>query len=540
METNSPSDETASDLTPPATADPDAPPAAPEPPADDAGEPLNDEAAAEADELVQLAEASLRARLSQSDEERMGTLLRDSLMGGRAAVARAIDVMPKVPWIVSVRAVETTWPELTAGFRTQLLAGLAKDETDGSRRLRLSIARALFKIDQPVAMKLALGAVKEMRDKETGELLPKQAQIFANVFIGRAKPWLAQLSLAELKPAEAEALTQCAIMAAFTVPHPPITQLSVLKWARENDRLGQLGESALEAVKKTLSRWSAKWQSALRRELPELPEEIASALRPAQNPAPEREEAAGEREHEDEAAREESSEHPAEENEHDLDGDEEDDDEGDEREERNASPEGEEPPRKERPVYVPRPQREPGPGDEREREPHERPSYPARNAGGGQRFNLNEALRQIEAHVNALRSDLAAAQAKNRYRDDDRRRRPEKTAAIIEGEPTPDELARLNVQLEARNTELQARINDLAQHSEDVAVSMGVMSGEPIADTGAQLRTLLGLKLHEDYADFLALETESNDLVVQQHYKGLLAHVFEVLKQLEIPLGPAA
>ena len=122
---------------------------------------------------------------------------------------------------------------------------------------------------------------------------------------------------------------------------------------------------------------------------------------------------------------------------------------------------------------------------------------------------------------------------KLRSRED---RRPEKSGPIIEGQPTPEELARLNQQLEARNAELQERITELTQHSEDVAVSTGALTGEPVSDPAAQLRTLLALKLKEDFADFVALEKESNDLVVQQHYKALLRHVFEVLQQLEVPL----
>ena len=113
---------------------------------------------------------------------------------------------------------------------------------------------------------------------------------------------------------------------------------------------------------------------------------------------------------------------------------------------------------------------------------------------------------------------------------------PLSSGPIITGEPSLEELARLNQQLEARNAELQERINDLTQHSEDLATSMGAMSSEPVSDTGAQLRTLLALKLQEDFADFLALKKETNDIVIQQHYRGVLEHVFEVLQQLEVPL----
>jgi hypothetical protein len=535
MDTNSPADEPT-------------PAPSPEPAAENAvgavaedtsfgtGEPFAADTPAEIapDELDQLAEASQRARLAPTDEERMGALLKEALLGGRGGVARAIDVLPRVPWIVGVRAVETVWPELTNGFRTQLIAGLGKDETDAARRIRLSLARALFKIDEPVGLKLAAGVTRELRDKESGMLTAKQAQIFANVFIGRGKPWLAQMPLADWKPADVDELVHCALLAVFTLPHPPVTQLGVLKWAQEHGRLAKLHENTLEAVRKTVGRWSAKWQNVLRKEVPELPEEIATVLKPAAvesqpGPVPGTDEGPTEN-----ALEAETEEIPGEEVEEEDEGEEENDEERDGDEEDDEAPMS-----KERPVYEPRPQKSPQDTKNRDRESQrERPVYTPRNAGAGgtRNFNLSEALRQIDTHVQSLRNELAAAQAKARQKDDDRRRRPEKLGPIIEGEPTPDELARLNQQLEARNAELQARIDDLAQHSEDVATSMGVMSDQPVSDTGAQLRTLLALKLQEDFADFLALEKESNDLVIQEHYKGLLRHVFEVLQQLEVPL----
>jgi hypothetical protein len=488
-------------------------------------------------ELMELALASQKARLAPADEERMSVLLKEALQSGRAGVARAVETLPLAPWIVSVRCVEAVWKDLTAGFRTQLLAGLGKDESDGARRLRLSLARALFKIDPPVALKVAVAVAKEMRDKDSGMLAPKHAQIFSNVFIGRAKPWLGQLPLTELKPAEADVLVHCAVLAVFSIPHPPVTQLGVLKWAQENGRLGKLHEAALEAVVKGVNRWSGKWQAALRKEVAELPEEILAALKPlavesapeverereageergadveADEPAGEREEAAGDSE-------------PGSQNVDDADADE------DEEMERS------EPPRKERLVYEPRPQRPQEASRDRDAQ-KERPVYTPRNAGSGaaQKFNVHDALRQIETQFQSLRNELTIAQAKSRQKEDDRdRRRPEKSGPIIEGERSPEELARLNHQLEARNLELQSRITELTQHSEDVAASMGVMADQPVSDTGTQLRTLLALKLQEDFADFIALEKESNDLVVQQHYKGLLRHVFEVLAQLEVPL----
>jgi len=535
METNLPEDQPSPETPPETSPAPDTEPTAPPPEGDGASDgatpdavlPVANEDAVPVDELTHLAEASQRARLSPPDEERMTALLKEALLGGRSGVARAVDALPKVPWIVGVRAIEQVWPELTAGFRTQLLAGLGRDETDAARRMRLSVARALFKVDAPVTLKVAVAVAKEMRDKDSGALAPKHAQIFSNVFIGRAKPWVAQLSLAELKPAEADVLVHCAVMSVFTIPHPPITQLGMLKWVHENERLGKLQEEALDAVKKGVSRWSGKWQGALRKEVAGLPEEIAAALKPVDmEPG-----AAGETRADEDGDEGDVSAENAERR----------DESGEEREGGEASEEAVAPPRKERPVYEPRPQK-PAQSQEprREREgQRERPVYEPRNAGGGSggRFDLVSTLRQIEQHVQGLRNELATAQSKSRNRDEERRpRRSEKAGPIIEGEPTPEELARLNLQFEARNAELQTQIAELTQHSEDVATSTGAMSGEPVTDTGAQLRTLLALKLQEDFADFLALEKESNDLVVQQHYKGLIRHVFEVLQQLEVPL----
>ncbi len=523
METNSDTEEP----TPPPPSEP-APEAVQENPPE--GEPaVENSADASApgapDELGQLAEAASRARLSATDEDRLVTVLKEALLGGRAGVARAVEVLPMLPWIVGVRGVEQVWPDLTAGFRTQLLSGLAKDESDAARRMRLSLARALFKFDVPVALKVALGVLKDLREKETGGMSQRNAQIISNVFIGRGKPWLAQLPLADLKPAEVDLLVQSAVLAVFSVSHPPVTQLGVLKWAQEAGRLDKLSESALAAALAGVSRWTAKWQNALRKEVAELPEVIAAALKPA--PPVDQEDAV--RPDEPLAAKENAV--------GTLDDEDEDEEDDDEDEETDA------PAKKERPVYEPRPQRTPQGEEPREREgQRERPVYTPRNAGsaagaGGRGFNLNEALKGIEAHVQSLRNELATAQARVRQKDDDRRpRRAEKVGAIIEGEPTPEELARLNVQLEGRNAELQARIEELTQHSEDLAVSVGAVSGEPVNDAAVQLRTLLALKLRDHFADFLALEKDSNDIVVRQHYPTIMRQVFEVLREAQIPL----
>jgi hypothetical protein len=417
---------------------------------------------------------------------------------------------------------------MKATSRTQLLKALGDEDSDQVRRMRLSLARGLFKVDVPAALKVAVGAARDLRDKETGALSNKHAQIFSNVFIGKAKPWVSQLPLADVKPADADILVQCAVSAAFGLPHPPVTQLGVLKWAAEAARLAKVPASSVEIITKAVSRWSAKWQGVLRKEVAELPEEIAAALRPettsdAPGEQPQTSGEAGNSSDSNTAPAAGIEDEPA---------------AGEENATGDAPPAE---PRRERPVYEPRPQK-PQPAAEatRDREPRERdsrkerPVYQPRNGGiAAQGFNLSETLRQIEAHVQSLRSELNTAQTKLRQREEDPRRSrrgSERSAApIVEGEPTNEELARLNQQLEARNAELQVRIDELLADSEDRAVSTGAMAGEPVEDTGHQLRTLLALKLQEDYEDFLALEQEAPDFVVQQHYKSLLKDVFKVL-----------
>ncbi|MES2569877.1 MAG: hypothetical protein V4710_07450 [Verrucomicrobiota bacterium] len=497
--------------------------------ADSGGEPQP------ADPLGDLAARSQVARLSVAEEERMSSLLKEALLSGRAGVAKSIEHLPMLPWIVGVRAVESTWPEMKITARAQLLKGLADIDSDSARRIRLSLARALFKLDPATSLKLTVGVCKEFKDKETGALSQKHAQIFANVFIGKVKPWLSQIALSGMKPADADLLVHCALMAVFSLPHPPITQLGVLKWAGEAGRLVKLAEPVIAAITRSVSRWSPRWQGAVYKEVSTLPQEIIQVLKHV-NPEPPAETPAEPPTPDTEVPAEETETAPSSET------------------EPAAEPEPVvEPPRKERPVYEPRPpkppiveaeapQRERGRNQERESERRERPVYPGRNAGP-QNFNLSETLRQIETHVQSLRSELNTAQAKLNEREEEgrkqqRRGAPERPTAIIPGEPTVEELARLNVQLEARIVELQHRIEELGIDAEDRAASMGAHSDQQITDVNQQLRVLLGFKLQEDYADYVALEEESTSVVVQQHYRSLLRHIFEVLKHEGIELKP--
>ncbi len=500
--------------------------------------PVEGEAASADDPLVALADQATKGRLSSADEDRAATLLKNALLEGRKGVEHVVPHLPKLPWIVAVNGVSAAWPEMKTLYRARLIGGLAKIETESARRVRLSLARGLYKLDIPASIKLAIGVAKEIRDKETGAVTSKNAQIFANVLIGRAKPWIGQVSLAEVKPGDADLLVHCAVMAVFGLPHAPNTQLGILKWVAESGRLAKLHPAALESALKIIGRWNGKWQGALRREVAELPEEFTNVLnataagktekRMPEHPAKEaNEESATAEPRASKSADAEAS-----------TGDDDEDDEHDREEDEDEDSETRETPTpappKQRPVYesktMPSPQQQ-----------HQQPQQ--RRGQAPANFNLSDTLRQIEAHVAGLRSELQTTQTKLRQqqRDDDRKSRrggqDRGSQITVPGEPSPQELARLNQQLENRIAEQQQRIEELTTDSEDRAASMSLPEA---SSPDAQLRALLSLKLKEDFEDFAALETESPDIVVQQHYRTVLRHVFEVLRGEGIRLVASA
>jgi hypothetical protein len=514
-------------------------------------------------ELSELADAAMKGRLSPSDEDRATAHMGACIAGGEASAALA--AMPKLPWILGVRAIEQSWPRIGEEARGQLLAGLAELGGDHAIRLRLSVARSLAKIDPPVGAPLAGSVCRAMWDAEKGALSAEHSKLIGNVFLGRGKPWVLQLALDGLADEDADAVASCVVYSAFNVNNPPITQLSVLRYA--GARLGRLHENLLALVAKGIGRWSGKWQSSLRREVPELPPALAAALRagggdvpsPAlggepSEPAPDDEEGeiplppdleeklklaieSGDQENIEAVTQEantwRASQRPS------PGGSEADDEESDEnarRGRRGRRGRGDNRPED-------RAERRPeGRGDERRGDERgerrgdrkERPAYVSREQEASRQqgvFNLGNALKQIESHVQQLRNELAATQAK--IRKGDGPRRSERGG----GEDTnfsPDELRRLVAQLESRNAELQSRVEELLADSEQRALALAAGS-DPIV----QYRTLLKLKLQDDYGDYCALESHSPDLVVQQHYRTLIRSVFATLISEDIALEGA-
>jgi hypothetical protein len=511
--------------------------------------------------LADYAARAARGRLNPEEELEASRLLQECLMGGRAEVAKAVAIVPRLPWMVTVQATASAWPEIKPTFRAQFLAGLARTTGEAAARVRLSIARGLYKVDPAAALKLILLTLKVLRDKETGMLEGKGASILSSVLIGRGKAWILQLPLGEMKPAEADLLVFAAVHGAFHQPQAPLTQLSIVKWAAAADRLASLPPALEQLVLKGISRWSGKWQASLRREVSPLPDSWVEILKspvqsektsPAPNKSPSR---AKTSEHSPELEEEGEDTTPSPEEgesryfkeepeakqrelEDGEDTEEEDEEDGEDGDSDAAEADETSPvrgrPQKQRPVYVSK--TVPSPGNHHTAQPQSR-----RGAAAG--FNLQETLRQVEQYVSTLRNELQVAQKQLRQREDDRRqRRNERPIPVTNpGELSLEEAIRLNHQLESRNAELQSRIDELTSDSEARAASRGLVTDTPVEDPGKELRTLLGFKLKEDFEDFHALEQEARDLVVQQHYRTLLRHVFAVLEGegVRFEAGPA-
>lgn len=554
---------------------------APLEPLDDAPLPPDSEAVPEPGSIEDFARRARGSRLSPEEESEAGARLSELLLGGRADVSRALHSILVLPWMITTQGATRAWPEMKPTFRSQLLAGLARTPGEPAARVRLSLARGLFKVDPAASLKLIMLTLKLLRNKETGILQGRGPQLFANVLIGKGKAWLLQLPVDSLKSAEIDLLVTSALHGAFHAPQAPLTQIGILRWAGKWERLDKLPEALEQLILRAIHRWSGKWKSLLQKEVQSLPVSWYASLKktpaasmhaetpeetvPAEGDAattqgetaqdfedsrgasrrtaatsprrPRRSHAAAEAETlplplgESAASVTEISEShsetelddapAAEDAEHDFDADTHAEDHGEEEGEISETP-------RKRPVYESKTVPRFGGGSSEES------NFQSRSASGrrGAPFNLQETLRQIESHVQGLKSELAIAQKQLRHREEDRRvRRPEKPA-VIPGEPSVEELHRLNQQLELRNAELRAHIEELTVDSEQRAASRNLSSEPALApDPAMELRILLGLKLREDFEDFHALEQEKKDLIVQQHYRSLLRHIFEVLSQ---------
>ena len=483
--------------------------------------------AVETDALVALAQAAKAARLSPADEERATGLLKERLTGGKAGINSAIALMiDGLPWIVCVNAVSAVWEKLSVPMRRHLMGSLAKLESEPARRLRLSLSRAIFKLEPAAGLKLAAAAAADLKHPETGELTAKYRQFFFNIFIGKGKPWLLQLPLGDLKAGEADALVHCAIEC---FPFcPPISQLSILRWAEGAGRLKKVSAADLETAAKGVTRWNAKLQRQLKAEIAELPAALEAVLKP-EALAPEPEPAPAEAK----------------------------------RPEARKAPRAPAPEKGGKPEAAPEPAAEPAapvqelviPGraerlakkaeeklankhPEPERRKAERTQErPERGERAARVFDVKEALRGVESYVASLKSELEQAKTQLSRQTQEGRRGGRTARSAEEKSPVEVEaLTRHNARLEATVAELRSQLEDLAGHHEAVAESRQLHTGEPLPEGEGQLKALLAIKLQESYETYEAMRLEPLDKVFRLDYRDLLGSVFETLVNAGVAL----
>jgi len=453
---------------------------------DDAGEEQSSDSKPQ-DQLLAILEAAKTSRLAPGDEDRAIELLEQTIMGGPKALPAAIEAILALPWSASVKAVTDAWPDTKPAGRTRLLAGLAKADSDASRRIRLSLARGLHAQDPAAAAKLVSGVCEAMGGAQGGSST-KDRQIFANVMLGKARPWLMNISMAEMKPADALKIIVPALESCHQAPI--FTQIWVLRWICDAEQFDALTPEHIESIGKSINRWQSRWHKELRKIIPKLPDSLENALgNSSARPSAPLAAIVGETSGDDPAGPPDTGGvevapiEPA--------------------FEESDAPEAREP----------------------ARTPLRETSHRSRDRRSADiSFDLVRSLREIESYVVRLRSDLAQAQGLARRRESaPERHRPRAQAAAPSAEEL-DELRRHNLQLEEQNQELRHRIEELASDHEDRAATL------EIADSLEQFKTFLGLKLKEDYADYTAISREALNEVVRRHAHEILGRIFSILQ----------
>lgn len=491
--------------------------------------------------LESLAAKSARRRLNARDEALALELARKTLLAGRPGVIRVLALAGSLPWVVLVNASAAAWSGLKPTARAQFLKGIGSVPGEGFVRTRMSIIRGLWKADAGAASKAVSMLFKDFVDKTSGLLPMREAIQFGNVFLGRGRPWIASADISSLKEPEQETVRLGIFSACVQTPQAPPVVIYALRSLVDAHLVEKLTPQQLECAERAVAKMSAKWQRTLLDEVPGLPEVFRARISLRGEPL-------GSSALSDSADRTSTSEGAEEPDAVSTDGADSESNSAD------APPHevGLNETRRERPVYVSKtiPSRqEAKPEDRRNeerrteerevREPREArddrnrrgrdPLPEPRKAAGP--FNPAEALRQLDSYIQGLRIELNAAQVRLRQRDDDaRRKRPERRSSALPGDPSAEELYRQVRQLELRNAELQAQIEEFRASSEVRGISRGLVDGVVPDDAAAEMRRALSVTLRDDFEDFEALKRDAKDVVVQRYFGSLLQHIFEVLR----------
>ena len=421
------------------------------------------------DELRTIIENSRNGRLSPADEQKGAELFKELVMSGGKALSGALELLGDLPWFVPVNGALEAWPQLSPVKQRNFLAALRPLESDASRRMRLSIARGLHKLDAPSALRLIVATLQTLRT-ENG-LEPKDRQIFFSVLIGKNKPWLLQLDLKSLKSVESQLVALTAIECSASATPPAV--VAIIQWAKPFQPLNTIPDPVQQELAKTFGKWSSRWQKQLAgQDLPPLLNEVIQArLAKAQNQPPEERIASLVRPHSQEpmqhASRHPRHPHPRQSS-------------------KSPSPAG-------------------GP-DQSERSYRQKPEKPAPNhhrAGP----DLSDLLKEVETQFNYLREELQ--NAKNQLRHSHLPTKQAETHSTEAGKEV-GKLREENARLTETVRVLRETLNDLASQNFDQAVSRKADTEAPMTDPVEQYKSLLTLRLREQIVNFQTLNRENH------------------------------
>ncbi len=440
------------------------------------------------DDLRAIIETSRNGRLSQTDEQKGATLFKELVLLGGKPLSGALELLGDLPWFVSVNGTLEAWPQLTPAKQRNFLSAMKPLESEASRRLRLSIARGLHKIDPASALKLLVATLQGFRT-ESG-LQPKDRQIFYSVLIGKNKPWLLQLDLKGLKPAEAELVALTAIESAASAPPP--AAVSVFQWAKPFQPLKTLPEPLQQELGKSVKKWSSRWQKQLSEE--DLPPAISEILQ-TKLAKPENERPS--------AAPAETAPQP-------------------------KAQEPDQPPRQQdrRPAehqqQRPRPS---GSGENRHEKSHrpKQEKLPEQSFQKSSNADLSDLLKQIQIRYNDLREELRVA--RNQIRQTQQSPKQSESPGVDSSREV-GKLREENARLSETVASLRETLSELASDNFEEAVSRKADTEAPVTDPVEQFKSLLTLRVREQIVNFKALNREN-------HADGLPLLLDNILRTLQ-------
>lgn len=422
------------------------------------------------DELRTIIEKARNGRLPTADEQKGAALFKELVMSGGKPLSSALELLGDLPWFVPVNGTLEAWPQLTPAKQRHFLAALKPLESEASRRMRFSIARGLHKVDPSSALKLIVATLQSLRT-ENG-LEPRGRQIFYSVLIGKNKPWLLQLDLKTLKPAEAQMLALTAIECAAGA-NPPAA-VAVIRWAKSFQPLNSIPEPLQQELGKAFKKWSSRWQNQLVEEdLPPIMKEVlqAKVAKSANG-----------------LSGSQSSERPT------------------------AQASTQDPRQYDRSPSQhqdakPQTANQGTNRHDKSRQPRSESSSPQHQKSHRQSRELSDLLKQIQMLFNDLRDELQGA--RNQLRQSKQPLKKEEAHTI----GTSKEVAKLreeNARLTETVSALQETLRDLASENFDKAISSRADTEEPETDPVEQYKSLLTLRVREQIVNFQTLNRENN------------------------------